>query len=415
MVDYTTYGPTGEPSCFLVDGGRCVTDGLGNYLSNEQCTVRATAPLTLTTSEWDVENFYDKLIIHGHEYSSNGPNGLQLSVGDTIEWRSDGSVEFGGFKVGSSLLSSPPSPPPSPPALPGGTFDFDHDDGSAVGWQTGPTSPSTGSATGTAPPYGFNWRSGATPSRETGPSHGDGGMESRYYYAETSSPRVTGDVFELAYDGRACGQSSVVRAVSFAYHMLGATMGSLALVATPSGNSVWEATGEQSVSGSDWQSAYVPVHTPAFKFRAVRGANWRSDIAIDTVRVECGAPLPPATPLPPSPPAPPTPPPFPPRCGVPFDLVLVLDRSGSMGSVMSDLRDLAIELLEQIDLNRGRAGVVAFNSAAEVVSHLTGDRAALYAGIRALEATGGTRIDLGLESALAELTASGGGAGGRGI
>ena len=67
--------------------------------------------------------------------------------------------------------------------------------------------------------------------------------------------------------------------------------------------------------------------------------------------------------------------------------------------VMSDLRELAIDLLEQIDLNSGRAAVVAFNSAAQLISHLSGDRDALYHGIRGLVASGGTRIDLGLEAA----------------
>ena len=68
---------------------------------------------------------------------------------------------------------------------------------------------------------------GGTPSAGTGPDTGDDGVANRYYYAEASAPRATGDVFELHYDGSACGGSSIVRELSFAYHMYGATMGSL--------------------------------------------------------------------------------------------------------------------------------------------------------------------------------------------
>jgi hypothetical protein len=52
-----------------------------------------------------------------------------------------------------------------------------------------------------------------------------------YYFAETSSPVVAGDVFTLSYDGSDCVAFRLaVGTVSFAYHMYGATMGTLSLV-----------------------------------------------------------------------------------------------------------------------------------------------------------------------------------------
>ena len=69
---------------------------------------------------------------------------------------------------------------------------FDFASTSSPGWSTG----------GGNPPYAFTWHSGSTDSSDTGPSSGYGGS-GNYYYAEVSSPRSPGDVFELAYDDRA--------------------------------------------------------------------------------------------------------------------------------------------------------------------------------------------------------------------
>ena len=397
----------GEASCLLSDGGTCITDGLGLYENNEACTIRAMAPMTLNAVEWDVENFWDHLKIGGTEYSSASPTGLLVLAGDLLEWRSDGSVTKQGFKVcGSSILTSPPSPPPLPPRAPGAFFTFDSDDGVAYGWSTGPTQAVSGAATGPAP-FGWNWRQGSTPSSDTGPDQGDGSRTGRYYYAETSSPRVPGDIFELSYDGSACGGATIVKDISFAYHMFGSTMGSLRVIGQPGGAVVWEKSGQQSTSGSDWQSATVDVASPSFTFRAERGSNWRSDIAIDSVTIRCGPNAPPSSPAPPLPPTPPLAPPSPPRCAVAFDLVLVLDRSGSMGGAMADLKDIAIFLLEQVDLTVGQAAIVAFQSTAELLMPLSRRRVDLYAQINGLAAGGGTAIDLGLDRAFDELYTSG--------
>ena len=89
------------------------------------------------------------------------------------------------------------------------------------GWVTGPTS-SNGLPSGSTP-YGWHLQSGKTLSGSTGPTSGYGGSGS-YYFIETSYPQSTGDVYELTYSG--CPSSGdVVQAVSFRYHMYGATTG----------------------------------------------------------------------------------------------------------------------------------------------------------------------------------------------
>ena len=111
------------------------------------------------------------------------------------------------------------------------TFDFDFSDGIAAspGWLTGGGDPTT---------HAFRKREGRTSSSNTGPSAGVGGSGS-YVYAETSSPRVQGDLFTLAYDGSACSDIGLgVRTVAFSYHMYGATMGELR-VTNAAGKAVW--------------------------------------------------------------------------------------------------------------------------------------------------------------------------------
>ena len=51
----------------------------------------------------------------------------------------------------------------------------------------------------------------------TGPSSGFGGSGS-YLFAEVSSPRQPGDIFEVTYDGSVCF-GDLVSAVEFYYHM----------------------------------------------------------------------------------------------------------------------------------------------------------------------------------------------------
>eukprot|EP00964_Phaeocystis_antarctica_P032450 scaffold18383_cov37-Phaeocystis_antarctica.AAC.1 len=192
----------------------------------------------------------------------------------------------------------PPPPPPSPPSQPTTNFDFSGG-ATGLGWSTG------------AGNYAFTKKEGGTTSGGTGPSAGVGGSGS-YVYAETSFPRVQGDLFILAYDGSACSDIGVgVSTMTFHYHMHGYTMGELR-VTNAAEEVVWGRSGDQ---GDFWQAATVDVYSPSFAFGYTRGSDYRGDAAVAQVTVSCGAapPLPPLPPLPPPPPPSPLPPsPLPP-------------------------------------------------------------------------------------------------------
>ncbi len=88
------------------------------------------------------------------------------------------------------------------------------------------------------------------------------------------------------------------------------------------------------------------------------------------------------------------------------DIALVIDTSSSMtGEKLSDAKDAAVRFVGLMDLApaRDQVAVIRFDTDAQAVSELTGDRAAVVESIRALEPHRGTHIDLGLLAALEEL------------
>ncbi|MCE7938399.1 hypothetical protein DCC79_06210 [bacterium] len=94
------------------------------------------------------------------------------------------------------------------------------------------------------------------------------------------------------------------------------------------------------------------------------------------------------------------------------DVVLVMDTSSSMleperaGSATNKLQAAvasARSFLEVTELPEDKVSIVAFDSAARVVEPLTGSRAALGFALSGLSTGVGTRIDLGLQRATAEL------------
>ena len=119
--------------------------------------------------------------------------------------------------------------------------------------------------------------------------------------------------------------------ITFWYNMFGAAP-SLSVVRLSDNVEVWRRDGQQSADGSDWLFGTASVHGAPFAFRGIRGGGYRGDIAIDDVSIGC------ATTPPPMPPAVPPPPFAPPpvRCEALFNLVLVIDRSGSMQNYMSE-------------------------------------------------------------------------------
>jgi len=98
----------------------------------------------------------------------------------------------------------------------------------------------------------------------------------------------------------------------------------------------------------------------------------------------------------------------------PVDVVLVLDRSGSMEedsgngtSKLELLKDATQAFLRQMNLATDRVAVVQFDDAANVVQPLTNDVAALDAAIESLSSGGGTAIDTGVLQGYRELQLNG--------
>ena len=94
---------SGSQSCEIVDGGRCVTDGYGDYGDNENCEVQAVQTLIMTTEQYDVEETHDFVTVKGKEYkrtgSTQGPDHVYIEPGDTWTWKSDSCYRRSGFKI----------------------------------------------------------------------------------------------------------------------------------------------------------------------------------------------------------------------------------------------------------------------------------------------------------------------------
>ena len=112
------------------------------------------------------------------------------------------------------------------------------------------------------------------------------GGSGSYVFAETSWPKVKGDLFTLAYDGSACSDTGVgISNVTFYYHMYGKAMGELR-VTNAAGEAVWSQSGDK---GNSWQAAEeVNVTSPSFAFEYTRGNGWKGDAAVAQVTVSCG-------------------------------------------------------------------------------------------------------------------------------
>ncbi len=89
----------------------------------------------------------------------------------------------------------------------------------------------------------------------------------------------------------------------------------------------------------------------------------------------------------------------------PVDVALVIDTSSSMaGAKLDAAREAARNFIDLLEPTRDRAAVVGFDSDARLAQALTSDRAALDRALSSLAPAVGTRIDLGLWTALGELT-----------
>ena len=91
---------SGAKFCEIVDGGRCVSDGEGQYGNGETCRVKALQALVLTTEQYAVGSGNDYLSVSGTALKNDsGPQRMKLDAGAEVVWKSDGSGVSDGFKV----------------------------------------------------------------------------------------------------------------------------------------------------------------------------------------------------------------------------------------------------------------------------------------------------------------------------
>ena len=97
---------SGSLYCQIVDGGRCVTDGAGDYGDDEYCEVEALRSLIMTTEQYDVEAMHDFVTVKGIEYKQDnrynegvGPSNVVIQECDKWTWKSDYVTRRAGFKI----------------------------------------------------------------------------------------------------------------------------------------------------------------------------------------------------------------------------------------------------------------------------------------------------------------------------
>jgi hypothetical protein len=66
---------SGSAYCEVTQGGTCVTDGAGDYGSNEVCTVRAEVTMLVSAQGFITESGFDFVFIGGAQYSGGGRPG----------------------------------------------------------------------------------------------------------------------------------------------------------------------------------------------------------------------------------------------------------------------------------------------------------------------------------------------------
>ena len=140
----------------------------------------------------------------------------------------------------------------------------------------------------------INWTrdSGGTPSQTTGPSSAQDGSFYLYLEASTNvsppgSPNKTAILNSPCIDLSSLSGATL----EFGYHMYGATMGSLeVLISNDDGanyTSLWSQNGNL---GNSWNQASLDISSYTgsvvkVQFKGLTGSSWRSDMAIDNIRV----------------------------------------------------------------------------------------------------------------------------------
>lgn len=92
----------------------------------------------------------------------------------------------------------------------------------------------------------------------------------------------------------------------------------------------------------------------------------------------------------------------------PLDILLIIDESGSMnGEKIRIARQAAQDFVAEVDLSISQVGLVGFDTTSRLHQALSQDEARIYRAITGLRARGGTRIDMGLAEARAEMRKNG--------
>ena len=152
----------------------------------------------------------------------------------------------------------------------------------------------------------INWTrdSNGTPSSSTGPSTGQDGS---FYLFTEASGNNSGYPNKVALLSSPCIDLSNLdgAAVTFGYHMYGSNMGTMELeLSTDNGSSyssIWTVSGNQ---GNEWKTAELDLSAYSgdvirLRFKGTTGNGFRSDMAIDNIRIQSVVPdtQAPSTPL----------------------------------------------------------------------------------------------------------------------
>ena len=106
---------SGSQYCEIVDGGRCVTDGAGDYGPREICRIDAQRQFYVYTEQYEVDGCCDYLQIGCTKFKTRGPHGVKVAQGTPIYWSSDGSVQDKGWKICASETPMNVTHPPTRP------------------------------------------------------------------------------------------------------------------------------------------------------------------------------------------------------------------------------------------------------------------------------------------------------------
>ena len=101
-IDAASFTVTSGPTvCRVI--GNCVQsyDYPSKYGNNQRCSIRIDAATRLFVIGFEFESpSYDWMMLKGTKYSrAQGPNSVLVSAGDVMDFRTDGSVTYKGFKI----------------------------------------------------------------------------------------------------------------------------------------------------------------------------------------------------------------------------------------------------------------------------------------------------------------------------